>query len=261
MTKIVQENLLIIALEAADKAASFISEQAKMTLKVDFKGATDLVTNADVSSEQIIMETIRARFPDHQILTEEAGGIATGSDYLWVIDPIDGTTNFVHGYPFYAVSIAVCEEEKPIVGVINHVHFGDVYSATAGGGAFCNGEPIAVSTTDSLKRCLLATGFPYEHDEIWSRNMNLFKNFTDLTQGVRRAGAASLDLCHVARGWLDGFWEYELNPWDMAAGAFIVQEAGGSVTKTDGSDFALFDREVLASNGHIHNAMLDQLKR
>ena len=178
MTKTEQEELLNIALEAADKAASFISEQAKMTLKVDFKGTTNLVTNADVTSEQIIMETICARFPDHQILTEESGDIATGSDYLWVIDPIDGTTNFVHGYPFYAISIAVCEREKPIVGVINHVHFGDVYSATAGGGAFCNGEPISVSTTDSLTRGLLATGFSYEHDEIWSRNMDLFKNLS-----------------------------------------------------------------------------------
>jgi len=256
-----KDKFLEVALEAADKAASFISEQANKTLKIDYKGTTDLVTNADVASEKIIIETIRAEFPDHQILTEEAGGTPTGLGFLWVIDPIDGTTNFVHGYPFYAVSVAVCEEEKPIAGVINHVHFGDVYSATAGGGAFCNGDPITVSTTDSLKRGLLATGFAYEHDKIWSRNMDLFRNFTDLTQGVRRAGAASLDFCHVARGWLDGFWEYELNPWDMAAGALIVQEAGGSVTKTDGSDFALFNREVLASNGHIHSAMQDQLKR
>ena len=255
----IQDPFLATALEAAEKAASYISEETKKALQIDFKGATDMVTNVDLGSEKIIMETIQSYFPDHQILMEEAGERVTDSDYIWLIDPIDGTTNFVHGYPFYAVSIAVAEGDRPLAAVVNHIHFGDVYSATAGSGAFCNGRPICVSNTDTLNRSLLATGFPYQHDQIWSRNIEHFKTFTDITQGVRRAGAAALDFCHVGRGWLDGFWEYQLNPWDMAAGVLIVEEAGGRVSKMDGGLFSVFDSEVVISNGRIHDAMLEKL--
>ncbi len=253
--------LLDVALEAAEQAASHILMESKKILKVDFKGATDLVTQVDVAAEKIIIETVQSHFPDHQFLAEEAGEKITKSDYLWIIDPIDGTTNFVHGYPFYAVSIAVCENNKQVAGVVNHVLLGDVYTAKLGYGAFLNGKKISVSNTDKLQHALLASGFPYKHDETWARNMDNFKIFTDFTQGVRRAGSAALDLCHVARGWLDGFWELALNPWDVAAGTLIVSEAGGEVTLTTGSSFDLFSGEVVASNGHLHKKMVEILQR
>lgn len=256
-----KSRLLEVACEAADKAASVVSGEVQKVLEVDFKGATDLVTQADVAAEEIIIETISSYFPEHQFLTEEAGKKSTDSDFLWIIDPIDGTTNFVHGYPFYAVSIAVCEKEETLAGVVNHVPFGDVYTATRGGGAQCNGKRISVSNTRTLNHALLATGFAYEHDEIWARNMDYFRTFTDITQGVRRAGAASLDFCHVARGWLDGFWEFGLNPWDMAAGALIVREAGGRISRPDSSTFSIYGRDILASNGEIHQEMVEVLQR
>ncbi|MEE2876622.1 MAG: inositol monophosphatase family protein [Candidatus Neomarinimicrobiota bacterium] len=254
-------HLLAVALEAADKAASLISKESGKSLEVDFKGATDLVTQVDVAAEEIIIETVRTHFPEHQFLAEETGESSTDSDYIWIIDPIDGTTNFVHGYPFLAVSIAVCEKDDTLAGVVNHVPFGQVYTATRNGGALCNGEPISVSGTQTLRHSLLATGFPYEHDEVWSRNMDHFKTLTDMTQGVRRAGSASLDLCHVARGWLDGFWELELKVWDMAAGALIVSEAGGEISTTNGDPFNLFNGQVLASNSKIHQEIVNVLTR
>jgi|LULF01.1.fsa_nt_gb myo-inositol-1(or 4)-monophosphatase len=255
------DQLFTLALEAADKAASLISDEAEKVLKVDFKGAANLVTQVDVAAENIIIETVGSHFPDHQFLAEEAGESETKSDYLWIIDPIDGTTNFVHGYPFYAVSIAVYEGGEALAGVVNHVQFGDVYSAIKGRGAFCNGKPISVSNTRTLKHSLLATGFAYEHDEVWARNMDLFREFTAMTQGVRRAGAASLDFCHVARGWLDGFWEFGLSPWDMAAGALIVSEAGGVVSLSNGDPFDLFSGDAVASNGHLHEQIVQLLGR
>lgn len=255
-----KQKFLEVALEATQKATYLISSEIQKELKVEFKGSTDLVTNADLKAEEIIMETISSYFPEHRILAEESGEIVSDSEYIWVIDPIDGTTNLVHGYPFYSVSIAACKGEKPIASVVNHIHLNDIYSAIEGGGAFCNGKPIAVSKTKKLTKSLLATGFPYEHDDIWAHNIDLFKIFTDLTQGVRRAGSASLDLCHVARGWLDGFWEFALNSWDMAAGSLIVQEAGGIISDTRGSRFSVFGKEILTSNGLIHDQMLHHLK-
>ena len=253
--------LLAVALEAAEQAASLISDESEKVLEVNFKGATNLVTQVDVAAEEIIIETIRSHFPDHQFLAEEAGEMVTKSDYLWIIDPIDGTTNFIHGYPFYAVSVAICQNGEIVAGLVNHVPLGDVYSATKGGGALCNGNQISVSNTRALKQSLLATGFAYEHDDVWARNINHFRKFTDITQGVRRAGAASLDFCHVARGWLDGFWEFGLSPWDTAAGALIGTEAGGNTSLTNGDSFDLFSGEVVASNGRLHKEMVKILQR
>ena len=252
---------LDVAQDAAEKAAAFIRQEAHKTLDIGYKGATDLVTHVDLGSEKIIKETVQSKFPEHQFLAEEGGIEQSDSEYLWVIDPLDGTTNFVHGYPLYAVSIALYQENRPLAGVVNHISSGEIYTATSGGGAFCNGKALQVSKTKELSKSLLATGFPYTHDQIWSRNMEHFKLLTDRTQGVRRAGAAALDFCHVARGWLDGFWEYQLGAWDMAAGVLIVEEAGGRVSKMNDESFVLMEREVVASNGLIHQDLLGHLNR
>ncbi|MDP6965817.1 MAG: inositol monophosphatase family protein [Candidatus Marinimicrobia bacterium] len=249
-------DLLNVALEAAEKAASFISAESLKVCQVDYKGKTNLVTQADRGSEEIILDTIRSNYPNHNIITEESAGQTTDSSFVWIVDPLDGTTNFVHSYPFYAVSIAVYKDYVPQVGVILDVYHQHTYSATAGGGAHCNGKPIRVTDKHELLYSLLATGFKYEHDEVWEKNFDYYKTFTDITQGVRRAGAAALDLAHVACGWLDGLWEYGLNPWDAAAGVLIVEEAGGKVTKTDGSQFSIYTPDILATNGRIHGEML-----
>ncbi|MFQ6616871.1 MAG: inositol monophosphatase family protein [Fidelibacterota bacterium] len=262
------QDLLSVATRAAREAAQFILGESSKRREVDFKGATDLVTQADRGSEEMILDRICRQFPDHGILTEESPGKPGDSPYTWIVDPLDGTTNFVHGYPFYAVSIAVYAGNNPVVGVIVDVPRGDIYRAASGNGAYLSRgishqsppdeeeTPISVSSTGNLEHTLLATGFPYVHDEIWSRNFDRFKAFTNRTQGVRRAGSAALDLAHVARGWLDGFWEFGLHPWDTAAGVLLVSEAGGKVSLTDGTPFTLLDREIVASNGHVHAEML-----
>lgn len=264
-------DLLTVASRAAREAARFIFRESSRRRKVDFKGATDLVTQADRGAERIILGHISRLFPDHGIVAEESTGKPGHSPYTWIVDPLDGTTNFVHGYPFFAVSVAVYINNNPAVGVIVDVSRGDLYWAMVGKGAFLLTEtldqepddskkrPLFVSSTRHLEHALLATGFPYVHDEIWARNFERFKAFTDRTQGVRRAGSAALDLAHVARGWLDGFWEFGLHPWDTAAGVLLVSEAGGQVSLTDGSPFTLFDREIVASNGFLHDEMLNVL--
>ena len=247
---------LEVALSASQEASDYIREQSKLTRQIDFKGTTDLVTQADHGSEDIILRQIEAAYPEHSILAEESDGKRLKSQFTWIIDPLDGTTNFVHGYPFYAVSIALFKDESPLIGVVSDVFHEQIYSAVLGEGAYCNGEKISVTGTSKLQKALLATGFPYIHDEIWHRNMELFRQFTDRCQGVRRAGAAALDLCHVACGWLDGFWEHGLQPWDSAAGMLIVEEAGGKITRNDGSQFSIFYDNIVASNGILHEEML-----
>lgn len=252
--------LLRVALHAAEKAAQYISNESSKDHRVDFKGVSDLVTQVDYGSEKIILSEINDHFPDHNILTEESGEKSVESLYTWIIDPLDGTTNFVHRYPFYAVSVSVYFKKRPVVGVIVDVYHKHTYSATAGGGAFRNGDPISVSKTRKLQNALLATGFPYIHDTAWSRNFEYFTKFTDLTHGVRRAGSASIDLAHVACGWLDGFWEFGLKPWDSSAGLLIIEEAGGKVSKADGSQFSIFIPDIVASNGHLHTEILRSMK-
>lgn len=251
-----REDLLNVALEAAKKAASFISAESHKVRQVDFKGKTNLVTQADRGSEEIILAIIRSNYPDHNIITEESAGQTTDSPFTWIVDPLDGTTNFVHSYPFYAVSIAVHKDGVPQAGVIVDVYHRHTYTATVRGGARRNGEPIHVTDKRKLHDSLLATGFQYKHDDVWERNFDYYKTFTDITQGVRRSGAAALDLVHVACGWLDGFWEFGLNSWDAAAGVLIMEEAGGKVSKTDGSQFSIHTPDILATNGKIHGEML-----
>lgn len=250
------QQLVRLAVKTAEKAARFISDESPKVHQIDFKGSIDLVTQVDRGSEQIILDEIAHRFPDHNILTEESPPKSGKSPFTWIVDPLDGTTNFVHRYPFYAVSVAVQFKDHIVAGVVVDVYHRHTYSATSGGGAFRNGEPIAVSSTGQLKYALLATGFPYTHDNVWAKNFDYFRLFKSVSQGIRRAGSAAIDLTHVACGWLDGFWEFGLNPWDQAAGCLIIQEAGGCLSKPDGRPFSVYDTAVVASNGILHDEMI-----
>ncbi len=251
--------IYITALSAIEKASAVVLKAHELPKNTEFKGRIDLVTATDKESESIIINEIQKVFPDHDILAEESGAKSNQSNYKWIIDPLDGTTNFVHGYPSFGISIGVAHKDKLICGIVKELPVDNLYSAIEGQGAFCNGEPIKVSTVNSLERSLLVTGFSYNHDDKWSMNFELFKRFVDLTQGVRRLGAAAIDLCHVASGKVDGFWEFDLNPWDTAAGVLIVQEAGGTITKMDGTDFNINRPQLLATNGLIQQEMIGLL--
>jgi len=244
---------------AARKAGAYILEAMSGLRRVDYKGRADMVTDVDRGSEAIILDFIRRDWPEHAILAEETGDNRLDSEWRWVIDPIDGTTNFVHGYPFFCVSIAVQHRNETVVAVVYDPVHDEMYTAVHGGGAFLNGVPLKVSQTDDLSKTLLATGFPYELGDRWHRSMDYFKLFYYQTHGVRRDGAAALDLCYVAAGRFDGFWEYDLKPWDVAAGLLLVTEAGGKVTDFAGRPAGIHDREVVASNGAIHARMLSVL--
>lgn len=232
---------------------------------ITFKGATDLVTETDAASEDAILAVLRAAYPGHAILGEE-GGVSgdTASDYLWCVDPLDGTTNFAHSYPSFAVSVGVLRHAVPVAGVVIEFTGGPgawatkTYAASRNGGATLNGAPIAASRTADVTRSLLVTGFGYDHGPAWHANHALFKHFTDVSQGVRRLGAASVDLCHVALGVVDAYWEVMLKPWDVAAGVLIVEEAGGRVTTMDGLPYSVFARSLLATNDALHEAIQEQ---
>ncbi|MCH7612321.1 MAG: inositol monophosphatase [Candidatus Marinimicrobia bacterium] len=244
-----------VAVKAGKSAAELILSAKDRPKVAGYKGRANLVTKTDTESEQLICEIIHDEFPDHGILAEESGSSLPESTFQWIIDPLDGTTNFVHNYPSFAISIGVYYHHKAMVGCIIELPANHVYTAVKNQGAYCNDSSISVSTVNELKKSLLVTGFGYEHGELWERNMILFKRFTDMTQGVRRLGAAAVDLCHVASGKVDGFWEFDLHPWDSAAGVLIVEEAGGKITQMDGSAYSIFDNQILASNSLIHEEM------
>ncbi|PIA63963.1 hypothetical protein AQUCO_00201348v1 [Aquilegia coerulea] len=260
------EQLLNVVEIAAKTGAEVVMEAVNKPRNISYKGLTDLVTDTDKTSEAAILGVVGKNFSDHLILGEEGGLIGdSSSDYLWCIDPLDGTTNFAHGYPSFAVSVGVLYRGKPAAASVVEFVGGPMcwntrtFSALAGGGAFCNGQRIHVSKTDQVERSLLVTGFGYEHDDAWATNIELFKEFTDISRGVRRLGAASVDMCHVALGIVESYWEYRLKPWDMAAGVLIVEEAGGTVTCMDGEAFSVFDRSVLVSNGILHAKLLEKI--
>ncbi len=248
------------ASEAAHAARDIINSAADQPKQIDYKGDTDLVTTTDRESEAAITGIIRQYFPNHQILAEESGDSHHKSDYEWLIDPLDGTTNFVHGYPSYAVSIGIAYQKILVCGVIVELPANHVYHAIRGQGAFCDNYPITVSNVSDLGKSLLVTGFGYVHDAAWQANMELFKHFTDITQGVRRLGAAAVDLAHVASGKVDGFWEFSLNPWDTAAGILLVEEAGGKVSRIDGENYSIYDKNFLATNGKLYDTVLAQVQ-
>jgi len=219
----------------------------------------DLVTEADRQSETMIVSYLKRYFPDHQILAEESGLLQTASPYLWAVDPLDGTTNYAHQYPMAAVSIGLLEKEQPVLGVIYNPFTDELFQAAKGGGAKLNHRPIHVSSIDRIDKSLLATGFAYDRRETVDNNYAEFCHFTTLSQGVRRAGAASLDLAYVACGRVDGYWERGLKPWDIAAGAILVQEAGGQVSDYDRTHLKMNSGRILATNGLLHAAMSQEL--
>lgn len=248
---------LDIAIETARSAGDLLLSYYEQNVRVSFKGEVNLVTEADEASEEHIVARIREHFPDDGFLGEEGGKreAADNAAGRWIIDPLDGTTNFAHGYPIFGVSIALEVEGVTEVGVVYMPLLRQLFAAQREGGATVNGEPLSVSSTDDLIRSLVATGFLYDLSER-GRNLRPWASFVHATQGVRRDGAAAFDLCCVAAGRLDGFWEEGLSPWDTAAGALMVREAGGRITTYDGKPFAPDSPSCVASNGHIHHAML-----
>lgn len=258
MSHINNDNLLNVGIEACLAASNVIIDAASLPRVSSNKGKTDLVTETDVLSEKVIKSTIRSEFSEHSIMAEESGKEITPSKYLWIIDPIDGTTNFVHGYPSYGISIGLYYENKPLLGIVLEMPNLKLYTAIKGQGAYCEGEKIRPSRTTSLNESLLVTGFGYDHLENWKRNMDLFKHFTDITQGVRRLGAASIDICHTACGIVDGYWEYDLKPWDIAAGIIIASESGCRITDLNGSDHELEGESIVITNNLIHDEFLTE---
>jgi myo-inositol-1(or 4)-monophosphatase len=258
----------------AREAGALLMQHFHQHLKIEYKGDADLVTAADRASEVLIRERIRQQWPTHDILGEEQGLSDQGSEYRWYVDPLDGTTNFAHGFPVFCVSIALEHhalehhalehqaqerEGERIAAVIYDPTRDELFSAERGRGAQLNGEAIHVSKTAALKESLLATGFP-SRKRHKNPNIYFYHQITLHSHGVRRAGSAALDLCNVAAGRFDGFWEFNLNPWDTAAGVLIVEEAGGKVTRFDGAPFEIDSRETVASNGLIHEALLREFE-
>ena len=258
MYPISNDNLLNVGIEACLAASNVVMDAANLPRVSSKKGKTDLVTETDLLSEKVIKSTIRSEFDDHSIMAEESGKELTQSDYLWIIDPLDGTTNFVHGYPSYGISIGLYHKCKPLLGIVMEMPNVKLYTAVNGGGAFCEGQKITPSDTETLNESLLVTGFGYEHLENWKKNMSLFKHFTDITQGVRRLGAAAIDICHVASGLVDGYWEYDLKQWDMAAGLIIASEAGCRITDIRGKQHQLEIDNVVVTNKLIHDELISE---
>src|SRR5581483_4662316 len=245
--------------EIAREAGALLMEHFRQRVKIEYKGDVDLVTIADRQSEKLILERIRARWPSHDVRGEEGGLHDRGSDYRWYVDPLDGTTHFAHGYPVFCVSLGLERKGQRIAGVIYDPTRDELFSAELGGGAYLNGDRIHVSKTMNLAESLVATGFP-SHKRHRNPNIHFYHQITLRTHGVRRAGSAALDLACVASGRFDGFWEFNLNPWDTAAGVLLVEEAGGRVSDFSGGPFQITSRETMASNGLVHEAMLREFK-
>lgn len=248
-------------LHAASEAGRVLMEKFAAGVTVAYKGDIDLVTEADIASEQTIVAIVRQRHPEHDILAEEGQYARKGADQRWIVDPLDGTTNFAHGFPWFAVSIALEVRGEVVLGAVFNPHNNELFVAERGRGATLNGRSLRVSTTDDLGRALLATGFAYDHKVCQENNYGQFECFQRVAQAVRRAGVASLDLACVAAGRFDGFWELKLKPWDVAAGVLLVEEAGGCVSDYAGAPMPLDRGEILASNGHLHAAMRQLLRR
>ena len=248
-------HFLEVAVEAAREAGAIVLSEFARPQKISYKGEVDIVTETDKKSEAAIVARLRSHFPQHAIVAEEgSGGAAAPSRYVWHVDPLDGTTNFAHGYPMFAVSIGLLEDGEPLVGVVLHPTSNEMFTAMRGEGAYLNQKRIHVSEIDTVSNSLLATGFP-THKRTSNSNIYYYWEFTLRSHGVRRAGSAALDLCSVACGRFEAFWEFGLKSWDVAAGMLIVREAGGMVTDFAGRPYHPGDKELIASNGRIHAEM------
>ncbi|HUU13966.1 MAG TPA: inositol monophosphatase family protein [Terriglobia bacterium] len=245
---------LATATDIAREAGGLLSEHFKHPQEIFYKRRSDLVTEADRSSEAMIVKRLRSSFPQHDIVGEEGGGRSTNADYCWYVDPLDGTTNFAHGFPVFCVTLGLAHRGEVVAGVVYDPTRDELFTAERGAGAFLNGQRLSVSKSASLSESLLATGFPPYADN-HDLNIQFYFRFTLLSHGIRRAGSAALDLCSVASGRFEGFWELKLNPWDKAAGSLLVTEAGGRVTNLAGEPFRLLEDEIFASNGLVHDQM------
>lgn len=249
------ENAKHIGMASAYEGAKILRKYFGKLTGVTKKGAIDLVTEADLESEKAIIRTIHSAFPEHSILAEESGLNQGNAEKQWIIDPLDGTTNFAHDLGIFAVSIAFATMDKIYLGFVLNPISGELFTAEKGKGAKLNGVPISVSKTQKVSESLLVTGFPYNHPEIIDAIMYRFSRCTKAAQGIRRLGSAALDLCYVACGRFDGFWEQNLNPWDTAAGSLIAQEAGARVTDFSENPYDINQKEILATNNKIHQEM------
>jgi myo-inositol-1(or 4)-monophosphatase len=245
--------------ETAREAGRFLMEHLHGGFSIARKGEIDLVTEIDIAAEKLIVARLASAFPEHAVIAEEMHADSAHGACTWIIDPIDGTTNYAHGFPVFSVSIGLEIEGVMQWGIVNNPNLEEVFTARRAGGAFLNGVPIRVSDTESLDASLLATGFPYDIRTRTNNNLDHFRDFALRAQGIRRAGSAALDLCYVAAGRFDGFWELSLNPWDCAAGYLLVREAGGKVTNWRGEAGSINDQECLATNARIHEQMLSVL--
>lgn len=246
--------------EVAREAGGFLMDHFRGRFTVARKGEIDLVTEVDLAAEELIVSRFTSAFPGHSVLAEEKHAHTARGACTWIIDPLDGTTNYAHGYPVFSVSIGLEIDGTIEWGIVYNPNLEEVFIARRGGGASWNGAPIHVSKTDSLGSSLLATGFPYDIRTSKRNNLDYFHEFALRAQGIRRAGSAALDLCYLAAGRFDGFWELKLNPWDCAAGYLMVREAGGMVTNLRGEFGSIYDRECLATNSRIHEEMLTALR-
>lgn len=254
--------MIELAVEAALKAGAYLKESVGKVLQVEqkFGQETNLVTEIDKNSEEIIISMIRKHFPHHDFLAEESGSHNRESEYRWIIDPLDGTLNFTHGVPLYSVSIAVEERGTVVAGVVYEPNLGELFTAEKGKGARLNGKPIHVSKVSSLIESMVVTGFPYTIQQNPDHAIEHFVNILMHAQGVRRLGSAAVDLCYVACGRFEAFWEVTLSPWDMAAGVLIVEEAGGRFSDFTGAPTSIYKKQVLASNALVHDKMVEVLR-
>ncbi len=249
------------ALDIAREAGALLSDYLARRIGFELKGDFDLVTEADRNSEKLVVRSLREKFPTHSIVAEEGGGGAGSTpDYVWYVDPLDGTTNFAHGFPVFNVTLALERKGELIAGVVYDPNRDEMFSAERGAGAFLNGERIRVSTASRLEDTLVATGFPSRKRHL-NVNIHFYYQLAMLTHGVRRAGAAAIDLAYTACGRLDAFWEFGLNPWDMAAGLLLVEEAGGRNSDMYGGPVSLRSKHILSANAAIHPVIADLFTR
>lgn len=249
-------------IQISKEAGEIIRESFGKEIQFEYKSNEfNLVTETDKKAEESIMNFIRKKYPSHNILAEESGEIKGSGEYTWVIDPLDGTTNFKHRFPIFAVSIGVMRKDEIIAGVVYDVMKDEIYSAEKSSGAFCNDDKIYANKNDNLSHALLVTGFPYDISENPHNALDIFVQLTKQARGIRRLGAASIDFCYVAKGVFDAFWEVHLHPWDICAGKIIVEEAGGIVTDFEGKPTNIFTPKVLCSNKFLHRKMIEEIGR
>jgi myo-inositol-1(or 4)-monophosphatase len=256
----IYDEYLLFAKVIGSAAASHIEKNFLRDFRYEEKSTSDLVTNVDIYCEKLIYDSVRKTYPDHSIIAEEGNTYKGKGDWRWIVDPLDGTNNFAHGYPLVAVSIALEYQGEIVVAVVEDAIHRETFWAQKDGGAFSDRGKLRVSETTQLQRSLLSTGFPYDKDNTEVDNLGNWNRVTKAVRGIRRGGSAAIDLCYVAAGRFDGFWELKLQPWDTAAGTLIITEAGGEVTRFDGSAYSIDDLDIIATNGKVHNELAALLK-